>query len=97
MSKIVLTTLFFGSKFSPFFKKETHKKQRTKVPSNINKGCFGIKNLHLPDFYHRLQHVATIQKDFLLNLLSDLLCKHFWLNLLVNDHQFGNITKQEKN
>jgi hypothetical protein len=93
MSKIILTTLFFASKFSPFCEKETHKKKRTKVPTNINKGFFGIKNLHSPDFYHRLQHVATIQKDFFKNLLSDLLCNHFWLNLVVNDHQFGNITE----
>jgi hypothetical protein len=43
MSKIILTTLFFGSKFSPFFEKETQIKAKNESAQQHQQRMFWNK------------------------------------------------------
>jgi hypothetical protein len=48
-----------------------------------------LKNCH----HTLLKQVAKVQKDFNRFLLSQVVCSQTWLNLFVDDHKCGNITK----
>ncbi len=65
--------------------------------------CFFVILPNLPDFKENIYNCqirttvfpanSQIIKGFLILLLSYLLCSQIWLNLVVDDHQFGYITK----
>jgi hypothetical protein len=54
---------------------------------------FKNKNLSLPDFYNKFQQVVKIEKDSEIFLLPHLVYSQIWLNLLVDDPQFGYTTQ----